>query len=81
MILFDKTAAFNPVLFRFDAIIAIPHARFVATEYIAHFQDVADRFSREFPGTFRATGDLLALDLTTLQNSYLQKYGDNYKPE
>lgn len=81
MILFDKTAAFNPVLYRFNAIIAIPHSRFVATEYIDRFQDVADRFSREFSGDFDATRQLLDLDLTTLKNSYLQKYGEAYKPE
>ena len=64
----------NPVIDRFQKIIAQPNSRWLAAVYMDHVQDVAERLKSAFPDQFAAACQTVLDNLKTMREMYAASY-------
>ncbi len=81
MLLYDKGVAWNPVLERMQALMAMQHARHLPRLYLGYVEDVARRLERAFPGRYVAERATMAGHIAAMHDTYRTKYGETVNPE
>ena len=64
----------NPVIERFQEIIARPNSRWLAEVYLSHVQEVADRLAKAFPGQYADAQATLRQNLAQMRAAIPARY-------
>ncbi len=75
MLIASQTTGWNPVVSRFQQILAVPHSRYLAELYIRHVEDVLGRLRAAFPDQFRDAAKTVEANLATIKEALAKRYG------
>jgi len=76
MLLYSAGTGFNPVRSQFERIVAAPHSRYIAENYIGYMKHLISRLHRAFPHRFGPEKKTLIRDLVWMEDAFEAKYGE-----